>query len=64
MISAWHLIWMLPVAAVLGFVVCALLGANREAEHEIVLRVFREERDAMLSYIKQLEKLVYGGEDQ
>lgn len=57
MISVWNLIWLLLVAAVFGFEVCGLLGANREAENEVVLKVFREERDAMMRYIKQLEKV-------
>ena len=29
MISAWHLIWIIPLAAAFGFVVAAVLGANR-----------------------------------
>lgn len=28
MISAWHLMWIVPMAAVVGFVMAALLGAN------------------------------------
>jgi hypothetical protein len=28
MISAWHLVWIVPVAAVVGFVTAALLAAN------------------------------------
>lgn len=28
MISAWHLLWIVPLAAVVGFVTAALLGAN------------------------------------
>ena len=28
MISAWHLIWLLPVAAVFGFLVAAVLNMS------------------------------------
>lgn len=30
MISALHLIWMLPTAALCGYVLCALLRGNKE----------------------------------
>ena len=42
MISAWHLIWLLPVAAVFGFAVCALLGANREAELTATMETYKK----------------------
>ena len=29
MISAWHLIWVVPLAAAFGFVVAAVLAAGR-----------------------------------
>ena len=29
MISAWHLMWIIPLAAAFGFVVAAVLGMNR-----------------------------------
>lgn len=28
MIGAWHLVWIVPVAGLIGFVTAALLGAN------------------------------------
>lgn len=29
MISAWHLLWIVPLAASFGYVVCGLLSMNR-----------------------------------
>jgi hypothetical protein len=29
MISAWHLLWIVPVSVSLGFIVAALLSANK-----------------------------------
>ena len=29
MISVWHLLWIVPVATMFGFVLCALLSANK-----------------------------------
>jgi hypothetical protein len=39
MISAWHLVWLLPVAAALGFAVCALLTMDRDVELEWKLAI-------------------------
>lgn len=30
MISAWHLLWIVPVSASLGLIVSALLSANKD----------------------------------
>lgn len=30
MISAWHLLWIVPLAASIGFMTCALLSMNKE----------------------------------
>jgi hypothetical protein len=30
MISAWHLLWIVPVSALLGLIVSALLSANKD----------------------------------
>lgn len=30
MISTWHLIWIIPLAAMVGFVTAAVLAANKD----------------------------------
>ena len=30
MISTWHLLWIIPMSASLGFIVAALLSASKE----------------------------------
>lgn len=32
MISAWHLIWIIPLAAVVGFVTAAVLSMAKESD--------------------------------
>ena len=34
MISALHLIWIIPASTLFGFVICAVLGANDRFEEE------------------------------
>ena len=35
MISAWHLLWIVPLAGTIGFICCALLSANALGEENI-----------------------------
>ena len=34
MINAWHLIWIVPLAATVGFVWGALMASGKEKNHE------------------------------
>ena len=30
MISAWHLLWIVPIAASIGYVLCGVLAMNKD----------------------------------
>ena len=50
--SPWHLLWIVPVSQVVGFVVAALMAAS--AQHDLTVNLHRElsrvkaERDSLL----------------
>lgn len=47
MISAWHLLWIVPLAGSLGYAVAAILSANTRAE----------EREALIVLFNAFERL-------
>ena len=34
MISAWHLLWIVPIAASIGYVACGLLSINKLSKNK------------------------------
>ena len=34
MISAWHLLWIVPLAAIAGYIICGFLAVNDRGDDE------------------------------
>lgn len=43
MISAWHLLWIIPACSIFGFMICAILASGRIADLENLLILTQKE---------------------